>query len=308
MQKETITKLMRVIGTAMMLAIAGVSSSAYAEAEQMTLKVCAAAKQAPYSLQDGSGFENRVAQILADQMERKLEFVWSQKPAIYMVRDMLNTGECDLVMGVDTGDERLLTSDPYYRTGYVFVSKQEKAFSGDSWNDPALKNFSRFAMSFGSPAEVMLKQIGMSKYEDNAAYLFSLVNFKSRRNQYTQIPPARLIGEVVQGKADLAIAFAPEVARYVASSPVPLRMTVITNDQQRADGKAVPHHFSQSIGVRKDDLELLADINLALSCAGPKIVALLEQEGIPLLELYPSERHASNLKQLSKSKKCFPKV
>lgn len=249
------------------------------------LKVCASSEQAPYSMQDGSGFENRLAQVLANEMGRELKLVWSERPAIYLVRDLLNTGKCDVVMGVDTGDERLLTSDPYYRTGYVFVSKAERGFSGNSWDDPTIKGYSRFAMSFGSPAEVMLRQVGMSKYEDNANYQYSLVNFKSRRNQYTQIPPARLVSEVVQGHADVAIAFAPDVARYVESSPVPLRMAVISDDQKRADGKEVPHHFSQSIGVRKDDRALLGEINKALHSAEPKITEILEKEGIPLLDI-----------------------
>jgi len=46
----------------------------------------------------------------------------------------------------------------------------------------------------------------------------------------------------------------------------------------------VPFHFDQSIGVRKDDAELLGEIDAALEKARPKIQAVLKDEGIPLLK------------------------
>ena len=58
-----------------------------------------------------------------------------------------------------------------------------------------------------------MKDMGL--YEDNMAYLYSLVNFKSARNQYTQIDPNRMVGEVVNGASEIAVGFAPDVARYV---------------------------------------------------------------------------------------------
>ncbi len=58
---------------------------------------------------------------------------------------------------------------------------------------------------------------------------------------------------------------------------------MIPDNNARADGQKVPHHFDQSIGVRKDDRELLDAIDAALAKARPKIEAILAEEGIPLL-------------------------
>lgn len=251
------------------------------QADKPALRVCAAESDAPFSTKDEQGFENRIARIVADAMGREVRFVWADKPAIYLVRDWLDKGLCDVVMGLDTGDTRVLTTRPYYRTAYVSVSRADRNLAIASWNDQRIEDLNRFAVRFHSPAEFMLKVIG--KYEDNLAYVYSLVNFKSSRNQYVQIPGNRLVSEVVTGEADLAVAFAPEIARYVHESSKPLVMTVLADDAKMPDGEPVPQHFDQSMAVRLGDTALLGDLNAAIDKARAKIEAELVKEGIPLL-------------------------
>jgi mxaJ protein len=61
-----------------------------AEADASILRICAAANEAPYSMSNGTGFENRIAEAVAKAMGRKADFVWSDRPAIYIVRDQLD--------------------------------------------------------------------------------------------------------------------------------------------------------------------------------------------------------------------------
>jgi len=254
---------------------------ALAEVPQDELKICAAQNEPPYSMKDGTGFENRIAVALATAMDRKPVFVWSEKPAIYLVRDYLDKKACDIVIGIDSGDQRVQTSAPYYRSSYVFISRADQDLDVDSWHDQRLLKTGHIAVSFGSPGEVMLKEIG--KYEDNMAYLYSLVNFRSPRNQYTQIPPARLVSEVVTGNADIAVAFAPEVGRYIKNSTTPLRMAVIKEDVLRSDGSPMAFQYDQSIGIRKDDNVLLQAVNAGLEKARPQILKILTDEGVPVI-------------------------
>ncbi|MFS8036622.1 methanol oxidation system protein MoxJ [Xanthobacter sp. AM11] len=257
-------------------------AAAAAPADPSVLRVCASEAEAPFSQKDGKGFENRMAEVLAGAMGRRAVLVWSAKPAIYQVRDQLDPKLCDVVMGVDTGDPRLLTSRPYYRTSYVLVTRADRNITAADWQDPQVQALGRFAIRFYSPGETMLKRLG--KYEDNAAYLFGLVNFRSPRNQYVQVPGDRIVSEVAGGEADIAFAFAPEVARYVKSSSVPLRMSLAGTSITRFDGTEVPLHYDQSVGVRRDDAALLAEIDKALVKARPQIEEILVEEGIPLLK------------------------
>jgi len=248
-----------------------------------TLRVCASRNAPPFTTEDGGGFEDRIAAALATAMGEQLEIVRIDKPPIYLVRDALDQRLCEVIVGLDTGDPRVLTSKAYYRTGYVFVSRADRKLDVRSWNDGRLRSLGRIAVPFDSPGEQMLKQIG--RYDDNLNYNYSLVNFKSRRNQYVQVEPARMVSEVASGNADLAVAFAPEVSRYVRDSIIPLHMTLIADDARLSDGARLEQDFDQSVGVRKDDASLLAKIDAALLAAAPQIHAILERESIPLLPL-----------------------
>ncbi|RUP11219.1 methanol oxidation system protein MoxJ [Hyphomicrobium sp.] len=259
-------------------------AAAPAAGDASTLRICAAAKELPYSASDKSGFENKIAETLATAMGRKVEFVWSDKAAIYAVRDQLDKKLCDVVIGVDTGDERVLTSRAYYRAPYVFVQRKDSPLKIVDWDSPDLAKAHPIGFVQGSPAEVMITKLDL--YNDNINYVSSLTNFKDKRNAYTRIPPERMVGEVADKTAALAVAFAPEVARYVKANDA-LKMVVIPDNNVRSDGLRVPHHFDQSFAVRKDDKDLLAAIDAALPKAQAQIETILKDEGVPYVPPTP---------------------
>ncbi|KAB1074467.1 methanol oxidation system protein MoxJ [Methylobacterium planeticum] len=256
------------------------AKEAEAQADPGTLRICASERQPPLSLRDGSGLENRIAAAVAEAMGRKPVFVWLDKPAIYLVRDGLDKKTCDVVVGLDSDDPRVLTTKPYYRSGYVFLTRADRDLDVKSWADPRLRDVGHMVVGFGTPAEAMLKDIG--RYEEDMAYLYSLVNFRAPRNQYTQIDPARMVSEVASGKADVGVAFAPDIARYVRESTTPLRMNPVPDDTVRSDGQRMPQSFDQSMGVRRDDGALRTALDAGIEKAKPQIAAILKQEGVPL--------------------------
>lgn len=267
------------LGAAMLAApFAAVQGASAAE----PLRVCASKIEAPYSTAKGDGLENKLAEIVAKAMGREVEFVWSDRAAIYLVRDGLDKDVCDVVFGVDAGDERMLTTKPLFRTGYVYVTKSEGGPNlGADWKDLQKTEATRFAVRFQTPAELILRETG--KYEDNVSYGLSLVNFEDKRNKYTQVEAGKLVSEVVNGDADAAIAFASDIARYVKGASTPLKMTMINDDFARSDGLKIPLHFDQAIGVRKDDEKLAKELDQAIAKARPEIDRALAEEGVPVL-------------------------
>lgn len=248
------------------------------------LRICAAADELPYSSRDGSGFENKIATAVADAMGRKPQFVWFSRPGIYIVRDQLEMKMCDVVMGMDTGDSRVATTKPYYRAPYVFIQRKDTKLDIKDWNSPDLAKAAKIGFTPGSPAQIMLEKIGL--FREHFNYMHSLTNFQDRRNKFTRIPPQRMVNEVADGTAEVSINFAPEVARYTKASGQ-VFLTIIPDNNVRGDGEKVPHHFDQSIGVRKDEAALLSALDLALDKAKPKIEEILKDEGIPLVAGLP---------------------
>lgn len=248
------------------------------------LRICAAADELPYSHADKSGFENKIAIALAEAMGRTPVFVLLNKPAIYLVRDLLDVKRCDLVMGIDTGDERVATTKPYYRAPYVFIQRKDTKLDIKTWDSPDLAKATKIGFTPGSPAQIMLEKRGL--FREHFNYMHSLTNFQDKRNKFTRIPPQRMVNEVADGTADVAINFAPEVARYAKASDK-IELTIIPDDNVRGDGEKVPHHFDQSIGVRKDEAALLSALDAALEKAKPQIEEILKTEGIPIVAGLP---------------------
>lgn len=244
------------------------------------LKICAAENEMPYSNKAGEGFENKLAELVGSALGRKIVYVTWSDPRYY-IRDTLDKGLCDLAIGVDKGDPRVLTTQAYYRSGYVFISRETDKLDLKNWDSDVLRKAKRIAFVPETPAEVMMRAIG--RYNDMFNYSHELVGFKSRRNEYIKYEPSKLVSEVSSGHAEVAALWGPSAARYVKESTTPLVMTIIPDDNVRADGQKVGSHYSSSMGVRKNDPALLAQLNKVIADNQSEITELLEKEGIPLV-------------------------
>lgn len=240
-----------------------------------TLKVCAADNEMPYANTRGDGFEDRISAILAGEMGVTVERVGFSDPR-YVVRDLLDKGKCDVLIGVDYGDPRLETTRPYYLSNYVFVTRARDHLDVKDWNSPALRT-ARIGVIPGTPAETMLVQIG--RYPDSFPYLMALGGNRAPRNRYVRYDVEKLIGDVGNGTIDVAVAWLPSVARYIAKSPEPLTVSVVPQ-ATRANGDPVIFQFETSVGVRKGDTALLERVQGALDRGSGDIQQVLVDEGI----------------------------
>jgi len=248
-----------------------------------TLKVCAADNEMPYANERGEGFEDRIAEKLAAAMDMKLERVGFSDPR-YVVRDLLDKGKCDVMLGVDAGDPRVATTRAYYRSSYVFVTRADFGQEVTGWDSPALQT-AHIGVIPGTPAEVMLVQLG--RYADSFRYMMSLGGNKAPRNRYVRYDSEKLIRDLAAGEIDVAVAWAPSVARYIKSAATPLKVTQVPAQATKSNGEPVHFHFDTAIAVRKDDRALLARIEAALARSRDDIEGVLRAEGIQILPPHP---------------------
>src|SRR6187401_3528526 len=87
------------------------------------LRVCADPHNLPFSNDKGEGFENKLAELFAEKLNKKLDYMYFPQ-ATGFVRMTLGAHRCDVIMGFPQGDDLVQGTNPYYRTAYALVARQ----------------------------------------------------------------------------------------------------------------------------------------------------------------------------------------
>ncbi|BCM17854.1 substrate-binding domain-containing protein [Mesorhizobium sp. J8] len=240
------------------------------------LRVCADPNNLPFSNAAGQGFENRIAQIIADDLGARLTYTWWAQRRGF-VRNTLKAGLCDLVPGTPANLEMLRTTRPYYRSSYVFVTRQEGP-DVTSFNDPRLRELRIGVQLIGddganSPPVQALGRRGVVGH---------LIGYPVYGDYSAPNPPARIVEAVASGEIDLAVVWGPLAGYFANKQKVPLRITPVT---PRIDGPQLPLMYDISMGVRREDDALRSEVNSALARHKAEIDAVLTQYGVPLLDM-----------------------
>ena len=106
--------------------------------EQRVLRVAADPNNLPFSNDRLEGFENEIAELIARELHCRIEYHWrAQRRGFF--RETLKSGDVDLVLGVPAHFDMALTTAPYYRSSYVFVSRVDRNLHVSSFDDPQLR-------------------------------------------------------------------------------------------------------------------------------------------------------------------------
>jgi len=259
-------------------------------ADARELRVCADPNNLPFSNERGEGFENKIAELIADELGVTLSYTWWAQRRGF-IRNTLNTGSCDLVTGTTNGIEMLRTTLPYYRSGYTFVTRQDGP-KVSSLDDPILHNLRIGIQLVGEdganppPAEALARR----GIVDNVRGYLVYGDYRE------QNPAAAIMDAVAKGEIDVAIVWGPVAGYFAGRESVPLKIALVTPQN---DGPRVPMVFDINMGVRRDDPTLRDEINAALSKLRPKIDAVLANYGVPRADLPVEMQHAPVTDQLS---------
>ncbi len=236
------------------------------------LKVCADPNNMPFSNKAGEGFENKLAQMIAADLDRPITYTWWAQRRGF-VRNTAGKGACDIWPGVASGLERLETTRPYYRASYVFVTRKADAIEGLTLDDQRLRNLTVGVQLVGddggnTPPAHALARRGII---DNVRG-FMLYGDYTRPN-----PPAAIVDAVEDGRIDVGLVWGPLAGYFAKRSQVPLRLEPVT---PWLDDNQWPMAFDISVGVRKDEPELRDHIDRILRKRRSDVARLLAQYGI----------------------------
>lgn len=245
------------------------------------LRVCADPNNLPYSNEKQEGFENKLAQLIARDLGREVDYTWwAQRRGFF--RLTLKAQKCDLVLGVPVASERALTTDPYYRSTYVFVTRTDRHLDLRSINDPRLLKLKVGVQIIGDdynnspPAEALTKR----------GAIRNVVGYTVYGNYLTPNPTARIVEAVAKGDVDVAIVWGPQAGYFAPLQSVPLTVAPIA---ELADG-AVPFTFEISMGVRRDDRALLERVDRILKAHRKEIRQILAEYHVPVITVADPHR------------------
>jgi mxaJ protein len=250
--------------------LAAVLSSLVANAA--TLKVCADPNNLPFSDQRQQGFENKIAQLLARDLNAQVSFQW-QRMGRGFLRDVMNKGTCDVLLGVPVGMRGLLVTPPYYRSTYVFVIRADEKPIG-SLDDPALRD----------------KKIGIQVLDEDYAPPASALARRGLAGSirgYDMDDPGAVVSAVANRQVDLAIVWGPLGGYYAAKYGKQLRLDPV---RPEVDLSKLPFTYAIAAGVRSSAPELYAKVSTALVKERNPIQQILRDYHVPLLPLQAGEQ------------------
>jgi mxaJ protein len=236
------------------------------------LRVCADPNNLPFSNEREEGFENRLAELVAREMGRRVEYTWwAQRRGFF--RNTLNARLCDVVLGVPATLEMVLTTAPYYRSTYVFVTR-ERGPRVRSFDDDILRRVKVGVQLIGddfasTPPAHALANRGITE---------NIVGFTVYGDYGQPNPPARIVDAVATGDVDIAVVWGPLAGYFATREAVPLRIVPVSPE---ADAPSLPFTFEISMGVRRGETALRDTLNAIIARRRPAIERLLDEYGVP---------------------------
>jgi mxaJ protein len=269
------TRRAAVLAAVLAVGVASDAAPERAAAWPRVLRVCADPNNLPFSDSAGRGFENRLAELIADDLGAEVQYTWWAQRRGF-VRNTLRAGICDLIPGVPARFDPVVTTSPYYRSTYVFVTREDLSPPIESFDDPRLRRVKVGVHLIGDdysnpPPVSALAKRGIVR---NVAGYTIYGDYRQPN------PPARLVDAVARGEVDVAVVWGPLGGYFAGRSEVPLRVTPVRRPN---DGPAVPFIFAIAMGVRPEDTSLVRMLDRVLVRRRAEVRRILEQYGVPLV-------------------------
>ena len=235
------------------------------------LRVCADPDNLPFSNNKQQGFENRIAELVARNLHANLVYQW-QRMGRGFVREYLNTSQCDVLIGIPANFKPVLTTTPYYRSSYVFVTRKDGKLKPASLDDSALHQL----------------KIGVQVLEEDYTPPATALARRHLQNQIVGFDTTgedadSIIRAVADRKVDTAIVWGP-LAGFFAKRYPGLELTPVT---PQVDPPALPFTFAIAMGVRKGNTKLRDELQNVIDRRQSEINTILDRYGVLRLEMAP---------------------
>jgi mxaJ protein len=242
------------------------------------LRVCSDPNNLPFSNSRQEGFENRLADLLAREMGTTVEYTWWAQRRGF-IRNTLDAGSCDVVMGYPAGAEMVATTKPYYRSTYVFVTRASSGLRLSSFDDPALRTLRVGVQLVGddganSPPAHALSRRGIVE---------NVVGYTVYGDYTMDSPPSAVVTAVARGEVDAAAVWGPLAGYFAARSDEPLTISPV---HPAVEGP-LPQVFAIAMAARRGDAATVERLDRFIAERRGDIDRILREYRVPLVEAAP---------------------
>ena len=233
------------------------------------LRVCADPNNMPFSNEKGEGFENKLAELFAEKLQKKLDYAYYPQ-ATGFVRNTLGAHRCDVIMGFPQGDDLAQGTNPYYRTAYALVAKPGSGLDEvATLDDPRLKG-KRIGIVAGTPPATYMAVHGlMANAKPYPLMIDTRVDSSAKA----------MINDLISGAIDAGILWGPMAGFYAGKANPPLHVMPLVKETK---GPGLVYRVG--MGVRSADQNWKRELNRLIQENQPTINKILLDFGVPLLD------------------------
>jgi quinoprotein dehydrogenase-associated probable ABC transporter substrate-binding protein len=234
---------------------------------QSRFRVCADPANMPFSSKEETGFENKIAELLAAKLDRPVEYTWFPQ-ALGFVRRTLIANRCDVIIGFAQGHDLVLNSNHYYTSSYVIVTKPDSPLAGvDRISDPALQG-KRIGVMAGAPPATHMARNGL---------IGNAKGYRLMVDRRVESPAEIAMSDLESGEIDAAILWGP-IGGYFAK-----QKGLIATPLLHEEG--APRMFYRiTLGMRQGELKWKRELNSLIRRNQAEIDAILTEFGVPLID------------------------
>jgi quinoprotein dehydrogenase-associated probable ABC transporter substrate-binding protein len=201
-------------------------------------------------------------------MNLKLSYTWYPDSQGF-VRATLLKNRCDVIMGTVSGMEDISTTDAYYHTGYVMLTRTADNITTDKVGDWKIAG-RRFGLIAATPPTDLVIQHNLM---DQTA-IYPLV-VDTRVDQ----PGHKMVQDLAQQRIDIALLWGPIAGFYIKHDNLPLRLTFLDPGDSRV---RLDYHIA--MGVRSGDVGFRRRLNSVIAKDEKQITQILRDYNVPLLD------------------------
>lgn len=251
------------------------------------LKVCADPYMLPYSNQKEEGYENKIAELLANKLGLKLKYEFFPQRMGFIRNTLRAESEqtegykCDLVVTVPSNFELAATTEPYYSSTYVLVYAKGRGL--DEVTDAEM--LAKVVTDNDLKIKIGVPDRGPAQlwvfYQELMGYM---TPYQGHPGDPKNDPGHTMLKDVVDGKIDATVIWGPTAGYYAKKYKDKAELVLLPVKDDVKKNREMKFSYSIAMAVRYGEKAWKEKINNLIKENKSEIEQILIDYGVPLVK------------------------